>query len=45
MASQTDSRELSKDLTTDNYHFVESDDEDEDTYKTHRSIKSSEKML
>ena len=45
MASQTDPKDLAKDVPSVTYHYADSDDEDEDTRETRRSIKTAEKML
>jgi len=45
MASPTDPKELAKDVPVVTYHVADSDDEDEDTRETRRSIKTAEKML
>jgi len=45
MASPTDPKELAKNFPVVTYHVADSDDEDEDTRETRRSIKTAEKML
>jgi len=45
MASPTDPEELAKNFPVVTYHVADSDDEDEDTRETRRSIKTAEKML
>jgi len=45
MASPTDPKELAKNVPQVTYHLADSDDEDEDTRETRRSIKTAEKML
>ena len=45
MASPNDPKERAKDVPFVTYHYADSDDEDEDTRETRRSIKTAEKML
>jgi 3-methyladenine DNA glycosylase Tag len=45
MASPTNLKELSKDIPAVTYHYGDSDDEEEDTRETHRSIITAKKML